>query len=132
MEMTRESISFTFDPRDMLLSLQIGFSFVRAAVACASIKRTSGLEHHLKQMLLVFVACYGTRFCSSTLIFLWMPLALFVISLVFSALMISILNLVQVLSRLSTGASSSCSSSATASMSSAYRRLVIIFLPFLC
>ena len=44
MEMTRERISFTFDPKDMLLSLQIGFSFVRAAVACAILERTSGLE----------------------------------------------------------------------------------------
>ena len=44
MEMTRERISFTFDPRDMLLSFQMGFSFVRAAVACASLKRISGLE----------------------------------------------------------------------------------------
>ena len=43
-EMTRERISFTFDPRDMLLSLQMGFSFVRAAVACAILERTSGLE----------------------------------------------------------------------------------------
>ncbi|MES9993104.1 MAG: hypothetical protein ABW098_14190, partial [Candidatus Thiodiazotropha sp.] len=33
MEMTRERISLTFDARDMLLSLNIGFSFVRAAVA---------------------------------------------------------------------------------------------------
>ena len=44
MEMTRERISSTFDPRDMLLSLQMGFSFVRAAVACAILERTSGLE----------------------------------------------------------------------------------------
>ena len=44
MEMTRERISFTFDPRDMLLSLQMDFSFVRAAVACAILERTSGLE----------------------------------------------------------------------------------------
>ena len=44
MKMTRERISFTFDPRDMLLSLQMGFSFVRAAVACAILERTSGLE----------------------------------------------------------------------------------------
>ena len=43
-EMTRERISFMFDPRDMLLSLQMGFSFVRAAVACAILERTSGLE----------------------------------------------------------------------------------------
>ena len=43
MEMTRERISFTFDPRIMLLSLQMGFSFVRAAVTCAIHVRTSGL-----------------------------------------------------------------------------------------
>ena len=44
MEMTRERISFTFDPKDMLLSLQIGFSFVKTAVACAILERTTGLE----------------------------------------------------------------------------------------
>ena len=44
MEMTRECISFTFDPRDMLVNLQTGFSFVRAAVACAVLERLSGLE----------------------------------------------------------------------------------------
>ena len=44
MEMTRERISFTFDPRDMFLSLQMGFSFVRAAVACTILERTSGLK----------------------------------------------------------------------------------------
>ena len=43
MEMTREPISFTFEPRDMLLSLQMGFSVVRAAVACAILERASGL-----------------------------------------------------------------------------------------
>ena len=44
MEMTRECISFTFDPRDMLLSLQKGFRLVRDAVACAILERISGLE----------------------------------------------------------------------------------------
>ena len=33
-EMTTERISSIFDPRGMLLSLPIGFSFVKAAVAC--------------------------------------------------------------------------------------------------
>ena len=42
MEMNR--ISFTFDPRDMLLPLQIGFSFVRAAVAGTNLERISGFE----------------------------------------------------------------------------------------
>ena len=70
------------------------------------------------------------NFCPFTFICLWVPLALFVISLVFSAL-ISILYLVQVLLRLSTRAFSSCSSSARASMSSANHRLVIFLPPML-
>ena len=41
MDMIRERISFTFGPRDMLLLLHIGFSFVRAAVARAILERTS-------------------------------------------------------------------------------------------
>ena len=44
MEMTMERISFTFDPIDTLLFLQMGFNFVRAAVACAILERISGLE----------------------------------------------------------------------------------------
>ena len=43
-DMTRECISFIFDPRDMLLSLHIGFSFVRAAVAYADLERISSLD----------------------------------------------------------------------------------------
>ena len=115
MEMTRERISFTFDPRDILLSLQMGFSFVRAVVACAILERTSALEPSSettapRYLKLVTVS----NLFHFTFISLWMPLALFVISLVFSAL-ISTLYLVQVLSRLSARASRSCSSSARAS-----------------
>ena len=44
MEMTRERISFTFEPKDMLLSIQMAFSFERAAVACSILERISGLE----------------------------------------------------------------------------------------
>ena len=43
-EMVRERITFTFDPRDMLLSIQIGFSFVKAAVACAVLESISAIE----------------------------------------------------------------------------------------
>ena len=90
----------------MLLSLQMGFSFVRAAVACAILQRTSALEppsETTAPRYLKFVTVLN--FCPFTFISLWMPLALFVISLVFSAL-IYILYLEQVLSRLSTRASS--------------------------
>ena len=130
MEMTRERISFTFDPRDTLLFLQMGFSFVRAAVACAILKRISGLEpssHTTFPRYLKLVTV--PNLCPFYLYLFWMPLALFVISLV-SAL-ISILYLVQVLSKLSTRASSSCSSSARASMYSANRKLVIFLPPML-
>ena len=73
-------------------------------MACAILERTSGLEpssettapRYLKLVTMPY-------FCPLTFISFWMPLALFVISLVFSAL-ISILYLVQVLSRLSTRA----------------------------
>ena len=61
MEMTRERISFTFDPRDMLLSLQMGFSFVRAAVACAILERTSGLEPS-SECSKVLETCYSTQY----------------------------------------------------------------------
>ena len=82
--------------------LTYSFNFVRAAVACAILERTSGLEpssettapRYLKLVTL-------PNFCPFTFISLWMSLALFVISLVFSALT-SILYSVQVLSRLST------------------------------
>lgn len=37
-----------FEPRNMLLPVQIGFSFVRAAVACAIFERTSSFKPHLK------------------------------------------------------------------------------------
>ena len=41
MEMIRERISLI---GDMLLSLQMGFSFVKAAVACSILERFSGLH----------------------------------------------------------------------------------------
>ena len=132
------SACFTSDPRDMLLSLHIGFSFVRAAVACAILERTSGFQPSSetiasRYLKLVIVP----SFCPLNSISLWMPLVLSVISFVFLALT-SILYLVQVLflSRLSTGASSSCSSSSRASMywqtadwygSSTYGNLFIMF-----
>ena len=129
--MTREHISFTFDPRDMLLSLQMGFSFIRAAVACAILERTSGLEPSSETTAPRYLKLVTVpNFCPFTFICLWMPLALFVINSVFSAL-IYILYLVQVLSRLSTRAFSSCSSSARASILSANRRLVIFLPPML-
>ena len=107
MQMTRKRISSTFDPIDALLSVQMGFSFVRAAVACEIVERISGLEPSSETTAQRYLKLVTVpNFCLFTVISLWMPLVLFVIGLVFSAL-ISILYLVQVLSRLSTRVSSS-------------------------
>ena len=108
----------------------MGFRFVTTSGACAILERISGLQPPSETTALRYLKLVTVpNFYSFTFISLWMPLAQFVISLVFSAL-ISILYLVQVLSRLSTRASSSCSSSARAftCMSSANRRLVIFLL----
>ena len=100
-------------------------------MACAILVRTSGLEPSSKTTAPRYLKLVTVpNFCPLIFISLWMPLALFVISLVFSAL-IAILYLVQNVSGLSTGASSSCSFSARASMSSANRRLVIFLPPML-
>ena len=86
--MTRERISRIFELRgEILLSMQTGFSLVNAAVACAILESISGLEPSSvmtepRYLKLVTVS----SFCLFTLISVLMPLVLFVISLVFSAL----------------------------------------------
>ena len=72
MEMTREHISFAFDPRDMLLSLQMGISFVRAAVACSILERTSGLEPSSETTAPRYLKLVTVpNFCPYTFISLW-------------------------------------------------------------
>ena len=88
MAMTRERINFKFDPRDMFLSLHICFSFVRAAEAYAILlKRISSFEPSSETIAPRYLKLVTVpSFCPLTLISIWMSLALFVISLVFSAL----------------------------------------------
>ena len=127
---TMERVSFTSDPRNMLLSLQMGFSFVRAAVACAILERTSILE--LSSETIVTAPSYLNlvivpNFCP-------LPLSLSgchwrCLSSVWSSRHESpSYTLCMFFFRLSTRASSSCSSSARASMSLAHR-ILVIFLP---
>ena len=126
MEMTRELIAFSFYLIALLFSLQMSCSSVRAAVACAILERISGLQPSSETTAPRYLKLVTVpSFCIFTFISIWMPLALFVISLVFAAL-ISILYFISVSSTLSTRASSSCSSSASESMSVANRRLVNI------
>ena len=44
MDVTRERISRILELREILLTIQIGFSLVNAAVACAILQSNSGLE----------------------------------------------------------------------------------------
>ena len=44
MDVTRERISRIFELREILLSIQTGFSLVNATVACAILESISGLE----------------------------------------------------------------------------------------
>ena len=86
MDVTRERISHILELREILLSFQTGFNLVNAVV-CAVLESISGLEPSLvvnepRCLKLVTVE----SFCPFTLIFVLMPLVLFVISLVFSAL----------------------------------------------
>ena len=87
MDVTRERISRIFELREILQSFQTGFKLVNAAVVCAILESISGLEHSSvipepRYLNLVTVS----SFCPFTLISVLMPLVLFVISLVFSAL----------------------------------------------
>ena len=73
--------------REILLSFQTGFNLVNAAVVCAVLESISGLEPSSvitepSYLKLVTVS----SFCLFTLISVLMPLVLFVISFVFSAL----------------------------------------------
>ena len=86
-DVIRERISHMLALREILLSLQTGFNLVSAAVVCAILESISGLEpssvitepRYLKPVTV-------SSFCPFTLIYVLMSLVLFVISLVFSAL----------------------------------------------
>ena len=88
MDVTRERISRILELREILLLIQTGFSLVNAAVACAIPKSSiSGLEPSSvitepRYLKLVTVSSISPFTLTSVL----MPLVLFVISLVFSAL----------------------------------------------
>ena len=87
MDATRERISCILELREIPLSFQTGFNLVNAAVVCSVLESISGLEppsvttdpRYLK--LVTF-----SSFCPFTLISLLTPLVLFVIYVVFSAL----------------------------------------------
>ena len=87
MDVTRERIRRTVELREILLSFQTGFNLVIAAAVCAILESISGLEPSLfitepRYLKLVTVS----SFCPFTLIFVLLPLVVFVTSIVFLAL----------------------------------------------
>ena len=87
MDVTKERISRILELREILLSLQTGFNLVNAAVVCAVMESISGLEPSSvitepRYLKLVTVS----SFCPFILVSVLMSLVLFVLSLVFSAL----------------------------------------------
>ena len=87
MDVTKERISRILQLREILLSFQTGFNLVNAAVVCAILESISVLEpssviNEPRYLKLVTVS----SFCPFVLISVLMPLVLFVISLVVSAL----------------------------------------------
>ena len=85
--MTRERISRMLELREILLSFKTGFNLVNAAVVSAILESILCLEPssviiESRYLKLVTVS----SFCPLTLIYVLMPLVLFVINLVFSAL----------------------------------------------
>ena len=77
MAVTRERISRILELREILLSIQSGFSLVNVAVACAILESISGLEPssvETEPRYWKLVAISG--FCLLTLISLLMPLVL--------------------------------------------------------
>ena len=87
MDVTRECISHILELREVHLSFQTGFNLVNAAVVSAILESISGLEPSSviiepRYLKLVTVS----SFYPFTLISVLVPLVLFVISLVFLAL----------------------------------------------
>ena len=126
-----ERISLIFELTVMFQLFHKGFNLVSAAVVCAILASISGLEPssviiHPKYLKLFTVS----SLCPLTLTYVLLPCVLFIISLVFSAL-ISMPYDVDVFSKRSTKLASSCSSPAKPSTSSAKRRLVIVLPPML-
>ena len=73
--------------REILLSFQTGFNLVDAAVVCAILESTSGLEpSSVMTEPRYFELVAVSSLCPFTLISVLMPLVLFVISIVFLAL----------------------------------------------
>ena len=87
MDVTRESIRRILEPREVLLSFQTGLNLVNAAVVSAILESISGFNPspiiiELRYLKLATVS----SFRPFTLISVLIPLVLFVISFVFSAL----------------------------------------------
>ena len=131
MRMTRERISLIFELSAIFLSFQMVLRFVSAAVVWAILARMSGLDPSSAMIAPRYLKLLTqSSFSPLPMMSVLMPLALLVISLVFSAL-ICMPKVVEVFSRRSTKLASSSSLPARQSMSSAKCKFVIVLPPML-
>ena len=87
MDMARECISLTLELMAMFLSFQITFSLVTAAVVWAILESTSGMDPSSDTIAPRYLKLHTvSSFLLSTVMSVLMPLVLFVINWVFSAL----------------------------------------------
>ena len=130
MDVTRERISRILELIEMLLCFQTCFNLVNAAVVCAILMSTSGLE-----TLIGYSLAQGLKACDclKRLSVYWkfcVDATCVVINLAFLAL-IAVPKAVEALSRRSINFVACSSSPAEPSMSSTKRRLVIVLSPVL-
>ena len=131
MDMARECISLIMELMVMFLLFQMTFSLVTAAAVWAILDSTSGLDPSSDTIAPRYLKLWTvSSFLLSMVMSVLMPLVLFVINWVFSAL-ICIPYAVEASSRWFTNLASSCSCPARPSMSSAKRKFVIVLPPIL-
>ena len=131
MDMARERISLILELMVMLLLFQMTFSLVTAAVVLAILESTSGLDPSSDTIAPRYLKLQTiSTFLLSVVMSVLMPLVLFVINWVFSAL-ICMPYAVEASSRCLTNLTSSCSCPARSSMLSAERKFVIVLPPIL-
>ena len=129
MDMARERISLILELMAMFFSTQMTFSLVTAAVVWAILECTSGLDPSSDTLAPRYLKLRTVSSFLSMVISVLMPLVLFVINWVFSAL-ICMPYAVEASSGRFNNLTSSCSCPARPSKSSAKRKFAIVCLRY--
>ena len=130
MDMAKERISLILELIAMFLSFQTTFNLVTVTVVWAILDSTSGLDPLSDTIAPRYLKLWTVSSFLLSMAMSVLPLVLFVINCVFSAL-ICMPYAVEASSRWSTNLTSSCSCPARPSMSSAKRTFIIVLPPIL-